>query len=366
MSDANPVSGSDEIIQTTKPRSLMIAGGTAAAVLLGGIAFQFIRSSESGTAAEKPSGGQAGSAQVAGTQRPINDAAKVTRGGRSIVIPLNAVADECMKLKGAEVLESMINRAIIQLECEKLGVTITQADIESEVTRIAKQFNIPTETWLQMLQSERNISPEQYTRDVIWPMLALKRLAGQDVSVTQEDLHKAFIRNYGPKVKCRMIMFDNVKKASDVWQQARLKPDDFERLASEHSVEPNSRALGGSVPPIAKYTGQPELEKAAFRLKPGQLSGVIQIGVSQYVVLKCEGYTKQVVTSIDEVKEQLLAELEEQKVQEAVANLFDKLKKDSYVHNFWTGEVTGKNQIQQASGTGSPRSAVQQAGGTRR
>ncbi len=342
----------------------MIAGGTAAAVLLGGIAFQFIRSSESGTAAEKPSGGQAGSAQVAGTQRPINDAAKVTRGGRSIVIPLNAVADECMKLKGAEVLESMINRAIIQLECEKAGVKITQADIESEVTRIAKQFNIPTETWLQMLQSERNISPEQYTRDVIWPMLALKRLAGQDVSITQRDLYEAFERNYGQKVKCRMIMFDNLRKADEVVQHARLKPGDFERLARDHSIEPNSRALGGSIPPIAKFSGQPKLENAAFKLKPGDLSSVIHIGANQYVLLKCEGFTKQVVTDIEEVKQQLLAELEEQKVQEAVANLFDKLKKDSYVHNFWTGEVTG--QIQQASGTASPRGAVQQAGGARR
>ena len=364
MPDANPVSSSDEVTTATKSRSLMIAGGTAAAVLLGGIAFQFIRSSESGTAAEKPAAGQAGSAQVAGTQRPINDAAKVTRGGRSIVIPLSAVADECMKLKGAEVLDSMINRAIIQLECEKAGIVITQPDVEAEVTRIAKQFNIPPETWLQMLQSERNISPEQYTRDVIWPMLALKRLAGQDVNITDEDMHKAFVRNYGPKVKCRMIMFDDMRKADAVRQQIRLQPDDFEKIARDHSIEPNSRTLGGSIPPIAKYSGQPELENAAFQLKPGELSGVIQIGVNQFVVLKCEGYTKQIVTSIDEVKVELMAELEEQKVQEAVANLFDQLKKESYVHNFWTGEVTG--QIQQASGTASPRGAVQQAGGVRR
>lgn len=364
MTDANPVSSGDGVTAATRSRSLMIAGGTAAAVLIGGIAFQFIRSSESGTAAENPAAGRQGTAQVAGTQRPISDAAKVTRGGRSIVIPLSAVADECMKLKGAEVLESMINRAVIQLECEKVGIVITQADVEAEISRIAKQFNIPVETWLQMLQSERNISPEQYSRDVIWPMLALKRLAGQDVTVTEEDLHRAFVRNYGAKVKCRLIMFDNLRKANEVWQQARLKPDEFERLARDHSIEPNSRALGGSVPPIAKYSGQPELENAAFKLKPGELSGVIQIGVNQFVVLKCEGYTRQVVSGIDEVKDQLLAELEEQKVQEAVAKLFDQLKKESYVHNFWTGEVTG--QIQQASGTASPRGAVRPAAGTGR
>ncbi|MHC4878672.1 MAG: peptidylprolyl isomerase [Planctomycetota bacterium] len=364
MTDANPVTSGDEITTPTRSRSLLIAGGTAAAVLFGGIAFQFIRSSESGTAAEQPVASRTGTAQVAGTQRPMGDAAKVTRGGRSIVIPLKDVAEECMKLKGAEVLESMINRAVIQLECEKAGVVITQADVEGEIKRIAKQFNIPVETWLQMLQSERNISPEQYSRDVIWPMLALKKLAGKEVSVTEEDMHKAFIRNYGPKVKCRMIMFDNLRKANEVWQQARLKPDDFERLARDHSVDPNSRALGGSVPPIAKYSGAPEIENAAFKLKPGELSGVIQIGVNQFVVLKCDGYTKQVVTSIDEVKSQLLADLEEQKVQEAVANLFEQLKKESYVHNFWTGEVTG--QIQQASGTASPRSRVQPASGVRR
>ena len=347
---AEPTHSSTSGATSLQPRKVvLIAVGTAVCVLVAGLAFQAFTSSSSGTAAERPAPGRA---QVGPQQQQGASAAVITRDGRSIQIPLKDLYERCAMRVGDEVLDSMVNRAVIQLACEGAGVVVTQAEVEQEIDRIAKQFNIPTATWLQMLQSERNIAPDQYSTDVIWPMLALKKLAGDKVEVTEEDKHKAFVRNFGPRVEVKMIMLDNHRRANDVWQKASLNPNEFDRLARDNSIDPTSRAMNGAVPPIARYSGNPKIEQAAFNLKPGEISGIIQYGTSSYVILKCEGFTEQIVQDIKEVEQQLYADLIEEKVQEGVANLFENLKKTSTVDNFWNHTRTG--DIQQVSGQVQP------------
>lgn len=363
MSEGNPVAPEtpeptrtklDKAGGLARNRKFQIAAASAGAVLLAGIMFQLGRA-QSTNAAERP-----------GTAKPtgrVELAAKVTRNGRSIQIPLDVVAKECLLRIGNDVLDSMLNRAVIQLACEERGIKVTQPEVEQEIFRIAAQFKIPVENWLAMLQQERNISPEQYSQDIIWPMLALKKLAGTEVHVSEADLHKAFTRHYGPRVKCRMIMFDNLRRANEIWQQAKLKPDDFDRLARDHSVDPNSRSLGGSIPPISRYSGNEEIEKAAFKLREGEISHIINIGFSRHVILKCEGFTKQLVTDIEQVRPELHADLTEQKVQEAIANLFTELKKTTRIDNFWNQTTTG--DVTQVSGRAGQTGGLRQAGGAR-
>ena len=357
MSEGNHVA--ETSVGETKPRSrvMIIVAGTAALILVGGIGMQLFRSWNVGIAA--PQNGD-GVSPVPSPTMPKESAAKITHGQRSIQISHEMLALECMKRYGDEVLDSIINRAVIQLACENAGVTVTQLDVDKEIVRIARSFNIPVETWLNMLSTERGITPQQYSRDVIWPMLALKKLAGSDVEISDEDLHNAFVRNYGARCKARMIMVENPRLANTIAQQAQLNPDEFARLAMKHSIEPGSRGLGGSVPPIARFSGNPTIENVAFRLKPGEISEIVQVGTT-WVILKCEGYTEPVVKSIDEVREQLYIDLTEEKVQEEVAKLFEKLKKTSRIDNYWKGTTTGN--IQQASGQtvapgARPRTAV--------
>ncbi len=362
MSEGNPVAQESGFAQKFRSKTALIAAGTAVAVVVTGIILQWVRA-DSSDAAERSGTAQTG--QPGGSGKAVTVAAKVSSNGRSIRIPLQMVADECVKRIGNDVLDSMINRAIIQLACEHRDITVTENEVDREIMRIAAQFKIPVQTWLEMLQVERNINPQQYRRDVIWPMLALKKLAGDSVKVTEEDKHKAFIRNYGPRVKVRMIMLDDLKRANEVWQKAKINPKDFERLARDYSIDPNSRSLGGSVPPIARYSGSPELEKAAFNLREGETSTIINIGFDRFVILKCEGFTEQVVEDIKQVEDRLHEDLVEEKVQEAVAILFEDLKKSTRIDNYFKGTVTG--DIQQTSGASRRTgSGVRQATGTQR
>lgn len=334
-------------------RTLRIVAVTAATVLVAGLMFQLGRA-QSTNAAERAGG-------AAKPPRRVELAAKITRHGRSIQIPLDDVARECLLRIGNDVLDSMLNRAVIQLACEDAGVAVSQPEVEQEIIRISEQFKIPVENWIAMLQQERNISPEQYSRDIIWPMLALKKLAGTKVEVTEQDLYRAFVRHYGKRVKCRMIMLDNLRRANEVWQKAKLKPDDFDRLARDNSIDPNSRSLGGSIPPVARYTGNDEIEKVAFKLREGEISHIIELGFSRYVILKCEGFTKQLVTDIEQVRAALHKDLVEQKVQVAIAKLFESLKKTTRIDNYWNQTTTG--DVSQVSGRSTGRSGIRPAGG---
>ena len=264
-------------------------------------------------------------------------------------IPYDAVAAECVNRHGEEVLDNLINRLIIAQECQKRGVAVTDQEVVREIEDIAAKFNLPSDSWYQMLQTERGLTPEQYRRDIIWPMLALKKLAGTEVVVTEQQMATAFERDYGPRVKARMILVrGNIRQANEVWEQAQANPENFDKLAREHSADTNTRSLGGVIPPIRKHGGSPNIEAEAFKLSEGEVSAVVQIEDGEYVILKCEGRTEPVVTEIQDVWEDLMAAQKEELTQKAVAATFEALKAKSEVINYLTGETT-RGAVQTAS-----------------
>jgi foldase protein PrsA len=315
---------------------MMILGGAVAAVVLAGVFLQVSRPTPAFPGdANTP---KAGAASVGGEQ-PKQQRALAKVGKQYIT--WDEVANEAVTRHGEEILDNMINRLIIMQACQQYGVEVTEAEVDAEIVKISKKFGLDTQQWLQMLQAERGVTIPQYKRDIIWPMLALRKLAGENIQLKQDDMQKAFQRNYGPRVKAKAIVLDNPRRATEVWEKARQNPDDFGRLARTHSIDPASRPLDGAIPPIRMYGGAPELEKVAFKLKPGEISAVIQVGVNQFVILQCEGFTDQVVTDIAEVESILKQELHEEKTNEAVAETFKKLKDGARVDNYLTRQSTG-------------------------
>ena len=192
-------------------------------------------------------------------------------------------------------------------------------------------------------------------------MLALKKLAGGDVKITKTELQQAFLRNYGPRVKARIIVQDNQRRAAEAWDFVSQHPDQFDEAVKKYSIDPGSRSLGGAIPPIPQYSGNPlsePIEQAAFKLKVGECSSVIQSG-QQYVIIKCEGRTEQVVSSVEEVQDQLIADLREEKTQKAVATIFETLKENARIDNFLTNETTGGKKT---AAPAAPSSGIRQTG----
>ncbi|QDT66275.1 peptidylprolyl isomerase [Calycomorphotria hydatis] len=349
-------------------QAALVVAGIAFAVVTGAVLMQFL-SGEQGTAAEQATSATATvktgtAASNSATPRPTGVPFYLAKVGNE-VINYDDVQKETFERYGNEVLEKIVNRKIIEQACQASSVSVSIPEVEQEINKIAQEFNLDRNNWMQMLQAERGLTPLQYKRDVIWPMLALKKLAGTDVNVSDEDVQEVFIRDFGPRVKAKMIMSDNYRRANEIWQQASARPEDFERLAREHSVEPTSRAMDGQIPPIRMYGGQERIEQAAFKLRPKEISGIIELPLAgaakRYVILKCEGRTEPVVTDLALVKEEIVEQIRKEKVQQGVAEIFQKLQQQTQVVNYMTNSTTGG--IQQTSGTAQGSAAVKTAAG---
>lgn len=197
------------------------------------------------------------------------------------------LGSQCLSRYGEEVLESLVNKYLILQECKRNGIQITSQEIDAEIATIASKFSISPDRWIELLKTERQISSEQYRRDIIWPTLALKRLVADKLAVDEADLQKEFESEYGEKVRVRMIAAATKQSADQILSEVRANPKEFGTIAKNKSTDTNSAAARGLIPPIRKHVGDPAIEKVAFALKRGQISNVIPFA-NQFIILQCE------------------------------------------------------------------------------
>jgi parvulin-like peptidyl-prolyl isomerase len=272
-------------------------------------------------------------------------------------LTMNHLAEECLKRFGEEVLIGEINRVLLMEELNRRRLEVTQADIDQEISQAAVMYGYTTENgtpdieaWLGTVVNDGESTVELYVRDAVWPSVALKKLVEGDVQISQEDLEKGFSANYGERVDVMAVVMNDLRQAQKVWEMARANPaqEYFAQLASQYSIEPSSRSNGGHVPPLRMHGGQPNLEKEAFKLQAGELSGIIAVADS-YVILRCLGRTKPVVTSIEEVREELTRDLRERNMRMAMTSEFNRLTSIAQIDNFLTGTTQAGGQVRQAS-----------------
>ncbi len=260
-------------------------------------------------------------------------------------ITIREVAEECLSRHGKEVLGGEIHRKILTQALIRAKATVQEQDIDREIQRAAMNFGYETpagkpdiQAWLKHVTEPKGATVELYVRDAVWPTVALKKLTQANVTVSQEDLDKGYDANFGPRVNVLAIVCRSHRECMAVWEKARTNPSPkfFGELAAQYSIEPVSKANNGQVPPIRRHGGQPQIEQIAFSLRPGELSGVIVQGDS-YIVLKCLGYTKPVVTDRKAVEPELRDEIHEKKLRIAMAKKFDELKQAAQIDNFLAG-----------------------------
>ncbi|MDA1055608.1 MAG: peptidylprolyl isomerase [Planctomycetota bacterium] len=295
-----------------------------------------VRQASPSRTAPAPAGRTSGSNTAAanGVQQQNPKVMAVVNGQQ---ITREDLANECIRRYGKDVLESIVNKQLIWQACQKHNIAITDQDVETEIEQMASKFGLPKDRWLTMLDRERDISSDRYRREIIWPTLALRRLANEQIVVTDDEIRKAFESEYGPKVKVRMISVSNQGKAEEARGRAVANPAKFGDLAKEVSEDANSAAARGIVPPIRKHVGYDEVERAAFALKEGEISQIIPVA-NQYLILMCEKHLPESYvsnTQMDQIRAQLRDQIRDNKLRTAAANIFKKLQDESQIVNVY-------------------------------
>ena len=241
---------------------------------------------------------------------------------------------QCRRTYGTEVLESMVNKQLIVEECQRQGISVARADVDAEIERMAKRFGIPVDQWFKMLKQERNITAEQYANDIIWPTLALRKIAGERLTIAREELVKEFEIQYGEAVRARLIAVGSLEKARKLQAQAAAKPEDFGNLAKDYSEDAPSASAKGVINPIRKHGSYKEIEDAVFNMADGEVSPVIHAG-GQYVILKREGLLPARPVKFEQVAPRLEEVLRDRKMRTVAQDIFRQLQQNAKVENVW-------------------------------
>ena len=247
-------------------------------------------------------------------------------------ITRDQLAAECLSRHGQSVLETLVNRAIIMQACQRAGLEVTAADVEAEIDAMARRFSVPRDKWVELIQQERGVTERQYAEEIVWPMIALKRLAAAAVEPTADEVQEAFEKQFGPAVKARIIVVPTRGQADEVRAQAIAAPDEFPAIARRHSVDVGSASANGWVQPIRLHSGEPQFDRAAFALEPGEISEVVQVA-DQFIIIKCEGHLPAADVPLETIRPRLVEELREQKSRQASADVFRRLQDSSSIEN---------------------------------
>jgi parvulin-like peptidyl-prolyl isomerase len=242
------------------------------------------------------------------------------------------LAQECLRHHGKEVLESLVNRRLIDKHCRSRGITVTQQEIDDEIDRIARKFSLPKDQYLTMLAKERDIKPAQYGKDIIWPTLALRKLAAAQLTVTPEELNEAYESQFGPAVKARLIVLETQAEAQKVLALARKNPNEFGALARKYSKDVNSASANGLIQPIRRHLGDPKIEQAAFALRPGQISSVVPVG-DQFAILLCEELVAPAQVDRQKYDVVLTEAIKDRKLRAAASDTFKQLQDSARIVN---------------------------------
>lgn len=89
---------------------------------------------------------------------------------------------------------------------------------------------------------------------------------------------------------------------------------DFAALAKRHSQDPGSASRGGDLGTFGRGAMIPEFENAAFALKAGEISGIVETSFGFHII-KATEHHEATIKSLADVKTQVSAELRQEKAQ---------------------------------------------------
>jgi parvulin-like peptidyl-prolyl isomerase len=222
---------------------------------------------------------------------------------------------------GAAKLPLLLNKRVIDQACRDQGIEVTGAEVNAALAEELRSLKLDLKTFVSTLLPRYKKSLYEWQEDVIRPRLLLTKLCRGRVSHTEEEVRQAFEANFGEKIECRMIIWPREDRDEALSEYARLR-DSEEAFAARAKAQKGSAlaAAGGKLKPFGRNAmADRNVEAAAFKLRPGEVSTLIDTPQG-LLLLKCDKrIAPDTTVSLESVRDRLVKEILERKVQAEIA-----------------------------------------------
>lgn len=216
------------------------------------------------------------------------------------------------------ILDSMIEAVLVRQEAKRVGIKITDKDIDAKLAEIKASY--PDESSFDEVVKQSGMTMEQIRQSISDQMVyqALYDKVAPAPKISEDQLKKYYEENKNtqftkePEAHLQHILFAENDKATaeKVLKEVRGGAD-FGALAAKYSTDPGSKNSGGDLgsAPTSKYVK--EFQEAADKLKVGEVSGLVKSQFGWHIIKKL-GETPGGIQAYEEVKDLIKSTLEQE------------------------------------------------------
>ena len=270
---------------------------------------------------------------------------RLTAGGQKLP---PGFAEQYKKQIRQQILERMVVEKLLDEKVKENGIVITDEQVKSHIEQMASQQGLPMEDFEELVKASGHTLDEvqQRIRKGLGYQQIIEAQWSGRIDVNDEDARKHYSENKSqfetpeqfrashilikpdPNADPNQAKAAAKAKAEDLLKQIRDGAN-FAELAKAESACP-SAARGGDLNFFSRGQMVPPFEQAAFALKVGQVSDVVETRFG-YHIIKLTDHKDASVTTFEQAKDDIVNMLEQRKQAELAESYIESLKADANI-----------------------------------
>lgn len=237
-----------------------------------------------------------------------------------------------------QIVDNLVNEKILVQKATELNLKPSDEEINKKIDETINQYKSQYSKEGEFDKFlEQNAVTEDQLKALLKNQIISKSVVDdimKDINISDEDVQNYYNENkdsqftVGEGATASHILVDDEAKAKEL--KAKLDAgEDFAKLAKENSKDPGSKEKGGSLGFVPYNSTQfvKEFMDSFKTLKEGQISDPVKSQFG-YHLIKATEFKKAEVTPLDKVKDQIKAQLDQQKKSDAFKSKIEEWKKD--------------------------------------
>lgn len=246
-----------------------------------------------------------------------------------------------------EVLDDLINRKLIIEESKKIDLSVSDQEVEQWLGLMRQQRQITEEQFIGLIENY-GVNYAFYKSIVRENLLRIQMVRikiGSQVSVSQEEVDEVFQQRFGADagkekyITVSHIIFQPASEADADHEQSRKSAElalerlkngeSFELVAKEMSEGPTG-PNGGKLGTFRRGDLDPDFEKVAYMLNPGEQSGIVKTKFG-YHIIELNNFEMREAPDIEDRKDRIQGELRAKVAQKLLDEYVEQLRNRAFI-----------------------------------